>query len=486
MRARIGSRPRAEVAFVQAMSELTAVVLAAGQGKRMKSALAKVLHPLAGRPLVYFPVRAAIEAGAGRVVTVVSPEHEASTAERLRADFGDRIDTAVQHPPRGTGDAARVALAKVKTERVLILCGDTPLVGADDIAAVLAALEGDLALMSCVLEDPSGYGRVLRDAKGRVLEVREDRDLDSDEQRAVREVNAGVYAARTAFLKDALARIRPANAQGEYYLTDAVALAAAEGGAHAVQGHPDGLIGVNDRRQLAQAEALLFERIADRHRIAGVTVRGDARIDDGVVIGQDSVIEAGASLRGTTRVGSGTTIDTGCVLVNAEVGDGALFKPYSVATDSRVGDGAQIGPFAHLRPGSDIEAEAHIGNFVETKKTRVRRGAKANHLSYLGDGDVGEGANVGAGTIFCNYDGFQKHRTVIGEGAFIGSDSQIVAPVRIGKGAYVATGTTVTMDVPDDALAIGRTKQENKEGYASRLKSRLAAAAKKAKKAKGA
>ncbi len=462
------------------MSELTAIVLAAGQGKRMKSALAKVLHPLAGRPLLYFPVRAAIDAGATRVVTVVSPEHEASIGERLRADFGDRIETAVQDPPRGTGDAARVGLDKVNTERVLILCGDTPLVSPDDIAAVLAALQGDLALMSCRLDDPSGYGRVLRDAQGNVTGVREDRDLESGE-RAVREVNAGVYAASTAFLKKALARVQPANAQGEYYLTDAVAIAAGEGGAHAVEGHPDGLIGVNDRRQLADAEARLYARIAERHRLAGVTVRGDARIDDGVVIGQDSVIEAGASLRGATRIGSGTTIDAGCVITDTEVGDGALFKPYSVATDSRVGDGAQIGPFAHLRPGSDIEAEAHIGNFVETKKTRVRRGAKANHLAYLGDGDVGERANVGAGTIFCNYDGFQKHRTVIGEGAFIGSDSQIVAPVTIGKGAYVATGTTVTKDVPDGALAIGRTKQENKEGYASRLKARLAAAAKKAK-----
>ncbi len=461
--------------------ELTAIVLAAGQGKRMKSALVKVLHPLAGRPLLYYPVRAAIDAGATRVVMVVSPGHEASIAESLRADFGERIETAVQDPPRGTGDAARVGLDKVTSDRVLILCGDTPLVGADDIAAVLGALEGDLALMSCVLDDPSGYGRVLRDQDGRVLEVREDRDLDGDAQRAVREVNAGVYAARTAFLKPALAAIKPANAQGEYYLTDAVALAAAQGGAHAIPGHPDGLIGVNDRRQLADAETRVFARIADRHRLAGVTVRGDARVDDGVVIGEDSVIEAGTSLRGTTRVGRGTTIDAGCVLTNTEVGDGTVFKPYSVALDSRVGDGAQIGPFAHLRPGSDIEAEAHIGNFVETKKTRVRRGAKANHLAYLGDGDIGEGANVGAGTIFCNYDGFQKHRTVLGEGAFIGSDSQLVAPVTIGKGAYVATGTTVTRDVPDDALAVGRARQENKEGYASRLKARLAAAAKKAK-----
>jgi bifunctional UDP-N-acetylglucosamine pyrophosphorylase/glucosamine-1-phosphate N-acetyltransferase len=269
------------------------------------------------------------------------------------------------------------------------------------------------------------------------------------------------------------------NAQGELYLTDVVAFAARDGGAAAVMGDRDALVGVNDRAQLAHAEEALFERIADRHRVAGVTIRGRARIDDTVIIGEDARIEDGVHLRGGTHIARGVVVDAGAIVADSDIGEAANVKPYSIVIESQVGPRAQIGPFAHLRPGSIIEEDAHIGNFVETKKTRVGRGAKANHLSYLGDGDVGAGANIGAGTIFCNYDGFTKHTTTIGEGAFIGSDSQLVAPVTIGKGAYVATGTTVTKDVPEDALAIGRAKQETKLGYASRLKSRLAMSKKK-------
>jgi bifunctional UDP-N-acetylglucosamine pyrophosphorylase/glucosamine-1-phosphate N-acetyltransferase len=233
--------------------------------------------------------------------------------------------------------------------------------------------------------------------------------------------------------------------------------------------------GVNDRAQLATLERTMIERIVKMHRIAGVTVRDGARVEDPVVIERDAVIESFAVLRGRTRVGVGAVVDVGCVLTNADIGEGVNLKPYSVVTDSVVRTKAQIGPFSHLRPESDVGEDAHVGNFVEIKKTRLDKGAKANHLAYLGDGFVGEAANIGAGTIFCNYDGFSKHVTRIGKGAFIGSDSQLVAPVTVGDGAYVATGTTVTKDVPEGALAIGRTKQENKEGYASRLRARLKA-----------
>jgi bifunctional UDP-N-acetylglucosamine pyrophosphorylase/glucosamine-1-phosphate N-acetyltransferase len=219
----------------------------------------------------------------------------------------------------------------------------------------------------------------------------------------------------------------------------------------------------------------LYGRVADRLRRAGATIRATARVDAGVIVEHDAVIEHFAVLRGDTRIGAGARIDVGCVLSDVVVAAGAKLKPYTVAQSSTIGEGAQVGPFSHLRPDSHLEADAHIGNFVETKKTRVRRGAKANHLAYLGDGDIGEGANVGAGTIFCNYDGFKKHKTEIGAGAFIGSDSQIVAPIRIGANAYVATGTTVTKDVPDEALAIARVKQDNKEGYAGKLRARLKA-----------
>ncbi len=459
------------------MSGLTAVILAAGLGTRMKSALPKVMHTIAGRPLVHYAVQAAFDADVERAVIVTSGRPEID--DYLKQAFGERVQTVVQDPPRGTGDAARVAIEQVQSERVLILCGDTPLVRAEELSRLVGALAqpgaAELALMTCALDAPFGYGRVLRDAEGRVVEVREQRDLKTEAEHATREVNAGMYAGQTAAVRRALAEVRPNNSQGEYYLTDVIALVARSSRVTGVLGHADALLGVNDRSQLAEAEELLLQRIRRRHAKNGVTVRGTPRIDDGVEIGEDSLIENGVSLRGKTRIGARTVVDVGSVITDSSVGDGVQVKPYTVVTSSSVGDGAQLGPFAHLRPESQIEAEAHIGNFVETKKTRVRRGAKANHLAYLGDGDIGERANVGAGTIFCNYDGFNKHKTTIGADAFIGSDSQLVAPVTVGRGAYVGTGTTVTIDVPDDALAIGRTRQTNKEGYASKLKERFAA-----------
>jgi bifunctional UDP-N-acetylglucosamine pyrophosphorylase/glucosamine-1-phosphate N-acetyltransferase len=466
------------------MSRLTAVILAAGLGTRMKSPLPKVMHPIAGRPLVYYAVRAAFEAGVERAVVVTSGRKEID--DSLKREFGERIVTVVQDPPRGTGDAARIGLEQVSSERVLILCGDTPLVRAEELATLVAALDvpgaGELSVMTCSLDNPAGYGRILRDGTGRVLEIREQRDLKSPEEHATREVNAGMYAGNTEAVRRALGEVKPNNSQGEYYLTDVIALLARSSRITGVLGHAEALLGVNDRSQLAQAEELILQRIRTRHAKNGVTVRGTPRIDDSVEIGVDALIEDGVNLRGQTRIGARTVVDVGSVIADSSVGEGALIKPYTVITSSTVGDGAQLGPFAHLRPESEIEADAHIGNFVETKKTRVRRGAKANHLAYLGDGDIGERANVGAGTIFCNYDGFNKHKTIIGADAFIGSDSQLVAPVTVGRGAYIGTGTTVTMDVPDDALAIGRIRQTNKEGYAPKLKARFLAFKEAAKK----
>lgn len=456
----------------------TAVVMAAGQGIRMKSTLPKVLHEAAGRPIVYYPVRAALDAGAERVLVVVSPASRDAIAAALQKHLPEApLELVTQEVPRGTGDAARVALGHVESEYVWILCGDTPLLTGQDLLALTAALDAsgaELCFSSCVLDDPTGYGRVLRSETGQVVEIREQRDLKTDQERAVREVNAGVYAARTEVLRQALEQLTPDNAQGEYYLTDVVAWLA---GRTRVEAHlcpAEALVGVNDRAQLHEAEAALFARIRRYWGAQGVTLRGQALIDDTVLLQPDVTIEDGVRLRGATRVGRGSFIDVGSVLTDVVVGSGTTVRPYSVLSESSVGDDARIGPFAHLRPSSTIEDEAHIGNFVEVKQTRVRRGAKANHLAYLGDGDVGEKANIGAGAIFCNYDGFRKHRTEIGAGAFIGSDSQLVAPVRVGTGAYVATGTTVTEDVPDDGFAIGRCRQTTKPGYASKLKRRLA------------
>jgi bifunctional UDP-N-acetylglucosamine pyrophosphorylase/glucosamine-1-phosphate N-acetyltransferase len=400
------------------LGKTTAVILAAGQGTRMKSSLPKVLHPIAGRPLVHYPVRAALEAGCGEVVVVVGHGRERLEAY-LSEGFGasGRVRTAVQKEQRGTGDAARAGLDAVgaDAERVLIFYGDVPLLTAADVAAVAKKLDEEkgavVSIATCTTSDPFGYGRVMRDARGEIIEIREQKDLRSDEER------------------------------------------------------------------------VMIERLLEKHRVAGVTVRDGARIEDSVVIEKDATIESFAVLRGKTSVGAGAFVDVGCVLTNADIGEGVALKPYSIVTDSVVRARAQIGPFSHLRPESDIGEEAHVGNFVETKKTRLDRGAKANHLAYLGDGFVGENANIGAGTIFCNYDGFQKQITRIGKNAFIGSDSQLIAPVTIGDGAYVGTGTTVTKDVPADALAIGRTKQENKEGYASRLRARLKAQKEASKKA---
>jgi bifunctional UDP-N-acetylglucosamine pyrophosphorylase/glucosamine-1-phosphate N-acetyltransferase len=464
---------------------LVAIVLAAGQSKRMKSHRPKVLHTVAGRSLVHYPVRAARDAGASQVVVVASPAHHDAIRDQLTSDFGEgSVTIVVQDPPRGTGDAARVGLeaAPPSATHVLVLCGDTPLVRSEDLAPLVTAVQRDgavLAALSCEVEEPRGYGRIRRDAAGTFLAIVEERDLKTDAERTVSEVNAGMYVASVPMLRQALTELTPNNAQGEYYLTDVVPVAARSGEVVALAGSADALVGVNDRVQLCRAEELMFRRIARRHAEGGVTLRGDARVDDTVTLGSDVEVAAGCHLRGRTVVGDGATIDVGCVVTDSTIGSGVQLKPYSVVTESRVEERALIGPYSHLRPGSDIGPEAHIGNFVETKKTRVGRGSKANHLAYLGDGEIGDGVNVGAGTIFCNYDGFRKHTTVIDDGAFIGSDSQIVAPIRIGRGAYVGTGTTVTKDVPDDALALSRVKQQNKEGYASRLRARLGAAAKK-------
>jgi len=461
----------------------SAIVLAAGQGTRMKSALPKVLHHAAGIAMLDHVVRAAIAAGAREVVVVVGHGRDQVT-EHLRARFGDQVHTAVQEEQKGTGHAVQCAMGALEGLRgdVVILSGDVPLLEANAVAQLLEVRRRDygmkLALLTAELPDPTGYGRILRDERGSVLGIREHKDASTAE-RTIKEWNAGSYAVELAFLRRSLTQLRTENAQGELYLTDVVAMASQDGGAEGLRWSAESVMGVNDRSQLAIVDAILRERIATRWAQSGVTIRGlrSVFIDADVVVEPDATLEPGVHLRGKTIVRGSARIDVGCVLTDVEVHEGAYLKPYTIAEKSSIGPRAQIGPFSHLRPDTLLAEDTHVGNFVETKKTSMGKGSKANHLAYLGDGKIGEGVNVGAGTIFCNYDGFRKHTTTLEDGAFIGSDSQLVAPITIGKGAYVGTGTTVTRDVPADALAISRTKQENKEGYASRLKSRMQALA---------
>ena len=460
------------------MSEagFAAIVLAAGQGTRMKSALPKVLHPVCGLPMVAHVVRAAIAAGAARVVVVVG--HGRDVVEKdLAARFGRAVTTALQAEPKGTGHAALCAMPSLDGYEgaVVVLAGDTPLLPALAIAT-LARARGSkpLAVLTATLDDPTGYGRIVRDASGSAIGIREHKDA-SESERAIKEWNTGVYAIDAAFLRRTLPTLAANNAQGEIYLTDLVERAAREGGAATATWRAEDVAGVNDRAQLADVERVMRLRIATAFARSGVTIRDPhtTYLDASVSIDADATIEPNVHLRGATHIGAGARIDTGCVLTDVIVHANAVLKPYSIGDKSVVGTSAQIGPFAHLRAGTTLADDVHIGNFVETKKTSVGKGSKANHLAYLGDGVIGEGVNVGAGTIFCNYDGYAKHVTTLEDGVFIGSDTQLVAPVRVGKNANVAAGTTVTQDVPADALAISRTKQQNKVGVAAKLRARM-------------
>jgi bifunctional UDP-N-acetylglucosamine pyrophosphorylase/glucosamine-1-phosphate N-acetyltransferase len=452
------------------------LVLAAGLGTRMKSRTVKVLHPVAGRPLVLWPIELARALPAARIVCVLGHQHEAVRA-LLDARYGaGAVAVALQDKPRGTGDAVRQALPALSSEpddaEALILYGDVPLLRRETVVELCARKRAaPLALLSTRPVDPRGYGRLVRDAGGRVVAVVEDKDASPDQQR-IGEVNAGVYAVTLGFLRGEVAGLSAENAQGELYLTDLVARAAAAGEVPTLEAPFDEVAGVNDRVELARLDALCRRRVVEGWMRAGVTVHAPDSVSidaDLRAIGEDSVLHPGVSLRGhKTRIGARVTIDQGSIVSDSTLGDEAQVLPYSVLEDTEVGAGARVGPFAHCRQGTVLAEGVHVGNFVETKKVHLGPFAKANHLSYLGDAQVGARVNVGAGTITCNYDGQAKHRTIIEDGAFIGSDTQLVAPVTVGKDAVVAAGTTVTEDVPPGALAISRTRQVNVDGYAAR------------------
>jgi bifunctional UDP-N-acetylglucosamine pyrophosphorylase/glucosamine-1-phosphate N-acetyltransferase len=455
------------------VTSFTAVVMAAGQGTRMRSALPKVLHELCGRPMVAWPVLAAIEAGAGRVVVVSSPGVE------LAAALPEGTRTAVQPVADGTGGAVLAALADVAPGApVVVLSGDVPLISAEAIARLVAAhaAAGAAATMATtMLDDATGYGRVVRDADGnveRVVETKATGDA-TPEQLRIREVNTGIFCFDHAALADALPRVGTDNAQGERYLPEVLTLLRAQGAtvaAHVVD-DPALVLGVNDRVALADVRAIAQRRILEEHMRAGVTIvdPGSTLVDAGITIGQDTVIEPSTYLRGATTVGAGAHLGPDTTIIDTIVGDATTVR-HSYVQEAELRAGVTVGPFAYLRPGTLLREGSKAGTFVEIKNSDVGEGTKVPHLSYLGDADVGPNTNLGASTITANYNGKTKtkSRTTIGADVRTSVDTTLVAPVSLGDGAYTAAGSVVVSDVPDRALAIARARQHNIEGYADR------------------
>jgi len=441
------------------------VILAAGMGKRMQSALPKVLHPLAGKSLLGHVVDTARSLSPAKLCVIYG--HGGDAVPTAFADQG--LAFAKQEPQLGTGHAVMQALPHIDDgASTLVLYGDVPLTTAASLQRLLDAAGSDkLAVLTVTLDDPTGYGRIVRE-NGKIVAIVEQKDA-SEAQRAIREVNTGIIAAPTAQLRKWLANLSNNNAQGEYYLTDVIAAAVADG-VEVVSAQPDDVaetLGVNSKVQLAELERVHQRNIAHGLLEKGVTLADPARIDvrGALECGRDVSIDVNCVFEGQVSIGEGSSIGAHCVIRNARIGAGVAIKPFTHIEDAVVGAGGQIGPYARLRPGTELAQDVHIGNFVEVKNSNVGVGSKANHLAYVGDADVGSGVNVGAGVITCNYDGANKFRTIIEDGAFIGSDTQLVAPVRVGKGATIGAGTTLTKDAPADQLTLSRAKQLSLAGW---------------------
>lgn len=447
------------------MSNVTAIILAAGRSTRMKSALPKVLHPVCGRPLVSYTLDAARNAGAHSSILVISAEFATRFEDVFKGQEG--ICFAVQEQQLGTADAVKAGLEKAErvSEFVLIIPGDVPLVNADTLKALVddtIKADATIGLLTMKTDDPSGYGRIIRDSDGNLKAIVETRDA-TEEQSKINEVNSGIYCVRTSWLIDNIGKITPNNAQKEYYITDIVRIASDSGKRLAATCVKDAseLMGINTRRELAEANRLMRARIIDRLMSKGVGILdgNNTYIDEGVVIGNDTTVGPNCVFSGKTEIGQNCIIENGVVIRDSRIGNGVHILPYSVIEESEILGSSTIGPFARLRPGAVIEEKAKVGNFVEIKKATIKKGAKANHLTYIGDAIIGERTNVGCGMITCNYDGKNKHRTIIGNDVFIGSDVQFVAPVEVGDNATIAAGSTITENVPKNSLAIARQRQ---------------------------
>jgi bifunctional UDP-N-acetylglucosamine pyrophosphorylase/glucosamine-1-phosphate N-acetyltransferase len=440
--------------------KLGVIILAAGQGTRMKSALPKVLHPLAGRPLLSHVITTARGLNAERIAVVYGHGGE-QVPETISQPDLLWVEQARQ---LGTGHAVEQAMPGMEeVDRVMVLYGDVPLIGQDTLAALnRAAASTELALLTVTLDDPSGYGRIVRNAEGQVDRITEQKDANAQEL-AIDEVNTGILVADCARLQQWLKRLEDDNAQGEFYLTDIVAMAVGEGvEVHTAQPEDEfEVMGVNDRLQLSRLERHYQLSMARELMRQGVTLADPARFDirGALTTGQDVEIDVNVVIEGNVTLGSNVRIGANTVLRNTEIADGVQIRENCVIEDARIGSGSAIGPFSRIRPETTLAAGVHVGNFVEIKKSQVGEGSKINHLSYVGDAEVGSGVNIGAGTITCNYDGANKHKTVIGDDAFIGSNSALVAPVRVGVDATIGAGSTIAKDAPDGALTVTRSKQ---------------------------
>lgn len=442
------------------------MILAAGQGKRMRSDLAKVLHPLAGRPLLQHVIDAARRLAPATLCVVVG--HGAAEVRARIA--GERVEWAVQERQLGTGHAVMQALPYLEAGgTVLVLYGDVPLIASGTLRSLVdAAASGQLAVLTQEVENPKGFGRIVRDADGSVAAIVEEKDA-TPEQRAIREINTGILAVPRARLESWLARLGKDNAQGEYYLTDIVALAVADGVPVEVR-HPAAAhecLGVNSKVELAALERRYQMNEAARLLDSGVTLADPARIDvrGTLECGRDVSIDVNCIFEGHVVLADGVRIGANCILRDVTVGKGTEIRPFSMVEEASVGANARIGPYARIRPGTKLADDVHVGNFVEVKASTFGRGSKANHLAYIGDSTVGSGVNIGAGTITCNYDGANKHRTVIEDDVHIGSDVQLVAPVTVGKGATIGAGATITKDVPAGGLTLTEKKTVSKPGW---------------------
>lgn len=457
------------------------MILAAGLGKRMKSPLPKVLHDVCGEPMLVHLLRSVKEATPPGTPVAIIVGHGREQVERLvleNPEFGElKIDFIHQLEQKGTGHAARVAIESPwglkrvsENAEILVLPGDLPLISSNLISEMVRPLEGSLKLraLTCLLEDPTGYGRAIRKGKS-ISKIVEEKDA-SPAQKKIREVVASIYSFSAKFLSTELPKIKTKNAQGEYYLTDLVAASKGKCGILAWQVAED-VRGVNDLWELALAEKMFQRRIVETHARAGVRFLDidSVAIESNVKIGSGVKIHRGVVLRGKTSVGEGSDIGSNCVLRSVKVGSNVEMKAGCYCENAEIGDGAKVGPYAHLRPESVVGREAKIGNFVELKKARIGEKTSVAHLSYVGDAVIGDRVNIGCGFITCNYDGKNKHLTTIEDDAFVGSDVQVVAPLTIGRGAYIASGSTLTQNVPGGDLAIARTRQVNKPGYAAKF-----------------